>query len=252
MELGIRLSAVADLILPAEVFADVGCDHGYLSVYLVEKKKCDRMIAMDVKKGPLERAESTIQRYGYTGQIQTRLSNGIRELEIGEAEGFVCAGMGGRLALQILFQDREKVALMKQIVLQPQSELWLVRRMLSVWGMSIEEERMVCEEGKFYPMMRIKPNVSFKYAKPVTDEKFLHNYKPDEWLCYAKELYGLSLLDSKNPILEEFMNKELNRLTAVREQLLRQTLTKRRPNRLTELEKEIFILQQAISCYFGE
>lgn len=252
MELGTRLSAVADMILPAEVFADVGCDHGYLSVYLIEQKKCNRMVAMDVRKGPLERAERTIQRYGCTGQIDTRLSDGIRKLKIGEAEGFVCAGMGGRLALQILFQDKEKVAVMKQVVLQPQSELWLVRRMLSVWGMCIEEERMVFEEGKFYTMMRIKPATSFKEAQPITQDCFLTGFHQSAWRRYAGELYGSALLDSKDYVLKEFMGKELIRLTNIREELSGRIPRENPPKRFIELEQEIYILQQALSYYFGE
>ena len=65
MDLGKRLSKVASLILPAETLADVGCDHGYLSIYLVEKALCRRVIAMDVNKGPLQKARENVRKYGY-------------------------------------------------------------------------------------------------------------------------------------------------------------------------------------------
>ena len=114
MELGKRLKKVAGLILPSDKLADVGCDHGYLSVYLIEKQICKYVIAMDVNKGPLQKAEENIRRFGYKDYIETRLSNGLNKLNINEAEGYICAGMGGPLALEILWNDRDKVKEMKE------------------------------------------------------------------------------------------------------------------------------------------
>ena len=157
MELGKRLKKVAGLILPSDKLADVGCDHGYLSVYLIEKQICKYVIAMDVNKGPLQKAEENIRRFGYKDYIETRLSNGLNKLNINEAEGYICAGMGGPLALEILWNDRDKVKEMKQVILQPQSELWLVRRTLKQWGFVIDKEDIEFEDGKYYFMMRIRP-----------------------------------------------------------------------------------------------
>lgn len=251
MELSVRLSAVADLILPTETFADVGCDHGYLSVYLIEKNICRKVIAMDVRKGPLERANQTIARFGCEGHVETRLSDGIMKLALEEADGFVCAGMGGRLALQILHQDKEKVARMKQVILQPQSELWLVRRMLLRWGMQIETEQMVCEEGKFYPMMRICPNLEFAFAQPVCEEKFLAEFAERDWKRYAQELYGKMLLESGHPVLKDFLEKEIARLSQIRNGLVQSKQCDSGKERLEELDAELLIARNARSFYFG-
>ena len=203
-----RLTACCKFINSGDRVADVGCDHGYLSIYLVQRNICQKVIAMDVRKGPLARAAQTIERFGCENVVETRLSDGIQKLALGEADGFVCAGMGGRLVLQILHRDKEKVACMKQVILQPQSELWLVRRMLSRWGMEIETERMVFEEGKFYPMMRIRPNAAFANAEPVCDEKFLTRFEQGDLKLYAEELYGKLLLEEKNEVLKEYLNRE--------------------------------------------
>ena len=188
MELSDRLLSVAKLVLPAKTLADVGCDHGYLSVYLINEKKCEHVIAMDVRKGPLARAEQTIRTYGMEPYIELRLSDGLKKLDFGEADGYVCAGMGGRLALQIMWQDRFKVAAMKQVILQPQSELWLVRRMLKKWGCVIAEERMVCDEGKFYPMMRMIPGEGFAEAKEVEEGSFLDCFTEDNWAGIYRDI----------------------------------------------------------------
>lgn len=250
MELSIRLSAVADLILPTETFADVGCDHGYLSIYLVQRNICQKVIAMDVRKGPLARAAQTIERFGCENVVETRLSDGIQKLALGEADGFVCAGMGGRLVLQILHRDKEKVACMKQVILQPQSELWLVRRMLSRWGMEIETERMVFEEGKFYPMMRIRPNAAFANAEPVCDEKFLTRFEQGDLKLYAEELYGKLLLEEKDSTLNLFLEKELKRLQQIRDGLLQNKQNDSGMARLAELEQEIKIVYFAREFYY--
>ncbi len=250
MELGIRLSAVANLILPTETFADVGCDHGYLSVYLIEKKICHKVIAMDVRKGPLERAKQTIEKYGCGAFVEPRLSDGIKKLALREADGFVCAGMGGRLVLQILYQDKEKVAQMNQVILQPQSELWLVRRMLAQWNMDIEEECMVFEDGKYYPMMRIRPNIGFASAKPVLDEKFLTGYQKNGWKHHAEELYGKKMLETKDGVLKEFLEKEKERLTLIRNNLLQGEQCSQKAERLEALQQELCITENAISYFY--
>lgn len=263
MELGKRLKKVADLISPAEVFADVGCDHGYLSIYLVEKKRCQRVIAMDINKGPLQKAEENIHKFGYGDYIETRLSNGLDKLSAGEAEGYVCAGMGGPLALEILWNDRDKVKDMKQVVLQPQSELWLVRRILKKWGFVIEQEDIELEDGKYYFMMRIRPgNHLSMEALPSADEIFLNRglitadgeYNRSEMSEEVLkertyELFSKELLDGKNVLLKEYIRKEEKRLSDVYQALCRQEDSAKCRERKETIEKELAIHQWALSQY---
>lgn len=263
MELGKRLTKVADLILLAEVLADVGCDHGYLSIYLVEKKRCQHVIAMDINKGPLQKAGENIHKFGYGDYIETRLSNGLDKLKAGEAEGFVCAGMGGPLALEILWNDRDKVKDMKQIVLQPQSELWLVRRTLKKWGFIIEQEDIALEDGKYYFMMRIRPGEASCMEEPPETESSLFDEKPetgaDEDDIYmiseeamenwTYELFAKELLEAKNPLLKEYIRKEEKRLLDVYKTLCRQEDSAKCRERMETVEKELAIHQWALSQY---
>ena len=80
-----RLKTAASLIREGAVLADVGTDHGYVPIYLLEQKKIKSAIAMDINKGPLERAREHIHLYGMDAYIQTRLSDGVAALEKGEA-----------------------------------------------------------------------------------------------------------------------------------------------------------------------
>ena len=78
MELSKRLQAVADLVTPGYTIADVGTDHAYIPIYLVEKGIVQRAVAMDINEGPLDRATEHIKENKLENQIQTRLSNGLQ------------------------------------------------------------------------------------------------------------------------------------------------------------------------------
>ena len=82
--------------------ADIGCDHAYLSIYMIKHQIAESVIAMDVNRGPLERARDNIRKSGYENQINVRLSDGIKELNVGEADTLLIAGMGGGLIQKIL------------------------------------------------------------------------------------------------------------------------------------------------------
>ena len=86
----------------------MGCDHGWVSVYLVQQGISPRVLAMDVRRGPLSRAQQHIRQRGLEAYIETRLSDGVAALEAGEADTVLCAGMGGRLMQRILEEGREK------------------------------------------------------------------------------------------------------------------------------------------------
>ena len=102
MQLSIRMQAVADMVTPGGRIADIGTDHGYVPIYLVEQNKTDHAIAMDVRKGPLARAGENIVRFGCSDRIETRLSDGLAMLKPGEADTVIIAGMGGLLTIRIL------------------------------------------------------------------------------------------------------------------------------------------------------
>lgn len=157
MELSVRLQAVADMVSKGRRVADIGCDHGYVSIYLYRQRQCERVIAMDVKKGPLERAKTNIERYGLSDYIDVRLSDGTEALNPGEADTLLMSGMGGRLTIRILEEGFVRLGRFEELVLQPQSELFLVRAFLRRQGIQIVDEQMVIDDGKFYTIIKAQP-----------------------------------------------------------------------------------------------
>ncbi len=189
MELSRRLQAVADLVSVGLVVADVGTDHGYIPIYLIETGKCKKAFAMDVNRGPLLRANEHIAEHGLEDKIETRLSDGVKQLKVAECEAVVIAGMGGALTIKILEEGRSVFQSLREFILQPQSELHKVREYLLEQGYCIVAEDMVQEDGKFYPMMKVINGASDAYHT-------------------VEFRYGKFLLSEKHPVLKTFLEKE--------------------------------------------
>ena len=136
--------------------ADVGCDHGYVSIYLVQKKIAGSAIAMDVRKGPLSMAEGSVREFGLEDAISLRLSDGLTLLNKDEADALVIAGMGGKLMISILEKKDIRQLGIKTSMLQPQSDIPEFRQYLRDKGYLIEDERVVLEDGKYYFPMRVR------------------------------------------------------------------------------------------------
>ena len=139
------------------VAADIGCDHGFTSIYLIEQGLAKHVIAMDINEGPLERAKEHIREYGMEADIETRLSDGTAKLAPGEADTLLISGMGGALICKILSDSPEVTARAKELVLSPQSEWATTRHYLLEHGFMIQREEMVLDQGKYYLILRAVP-----------------------------------------------------------------------------------------------
>lgn len=197
MQLSRRLQAVADLVTRGNRVADIGCDHAYTSIYLARQGISPHIIAMDINQGPIDRARENILKYECEDRIEARKSNGLEKLSVNEADTIIIAGMGGALTIQILTEHVTLMESVKELILQPQSELYKVRQMLSTHNFIIIKENMLCEDGKYYVMMKAVPS-----SMAV---------KPEAYLLVLKEhfYYGRLLLEEHNPILESFLNWDL-------------------------------------------
>lgn len=198
MQISKRLTAVSGLITPGFRLADVGTDHGYIPIKLVLSGQIPSSIAMDVNQGPLERAKNHIREYGLEDQICTRLSDGLERLKPGEADSILIAGMGGMLTVRILKNGKAVLEQIKELILQPQSDIREVRLFLQEEGFRITEEDMVEEDGKFYPMMRAVPDQEMK--KTLSEQQLL---------------YGPRLLDAGHPVLQRYLQYEQKLLERV-------------------------------------
>lgn len=235
MELSKRLSAVAGMVTKGNVVCDVGCDHGYVSIYLVKQGISPKVIAMDVRKGPLSQADEHIRMYGLCDYIEIRLSDGVERLESGEADTLILAGMGGKLMEGILTRGITKVSKLKELILQPQSEIQLFRRFLRENGFKIVDEDMVYEDGKYYPLMKAAPLGQGAEADSAGE---------------VEDLYGAILLSKRHPVLKQYLDFQQEKLAGLLNELtvLSETSEKSK-KRIDEVKKELLLNQLARERY---
>lgn len=207
---------IADMVTEGSRVADVGCDHGYLSIWLVQAGVSPGVLAMDVRKGPLAAAQEHIAEYGLGDYIETRLSDGLKNCEAGEAETLVCAGMGGRLMRRILRESMEKVKSLKELILQPQSELMEFREFLRRAGFEILAEDAVCEDGKYYFAMKaVYRGEGCEDGNEADTYESCEETIPD-WVC---DRFGEKLLLERNPVLLQYLLWRRDVLTQVMEKI---------------------------------
>lgn len=148
-----RLAAVADMVTPGSVVADVGTDHAYLPIWLIKKGVCPTAIAMDIRQGPLDRARENIRRYQVEEKIWIRLSDGLEQLKPGEADTVVIAGMGGELISRILARAPWVKQQAIRFIFQPMSAAAELRIYLSQEGYAIQKETAVMDAGRIYTVL---------------------------------------------------------------------------------------------------
>lgn len=225
MRLSKRLELVASFVKEGSILADLGTDHGYIPIALIERGVAGGAVAMDVRAGPLLRAGKHIRMHGLEDRIETRLSDGAMLLKPGEADTVVIAGMGGELVIHILEGGRHLWDSVDQWVLSPQSELWKVRRFLKEQGFMISREAMVEEDGKYYTVMEA--------ARGEMGE-----------MTEAQLCYGKCLIRDKDPVLRDYLRKEEKQMEAIRLQL-EASGSKGAGERLKELLRELLRLKEA-------
>lgn len=144
---GVRLKAAAGYARPGKFIADVGTDHAYLPVYLLESGISSGALATDINRGPLERAAANVAGAGLGDRITLRLADGLRGAEEFCPEDIFILGMGGELIARILgdseYIKNEKI----RLVLQPMTRQAALRRFLLEGGFRIDDEVLVKDEG---------------------------------------------------------------------------------------------------------
>lgn len=191
-----RLRTVAEMIGKTDVLCDIGCDHGYLPIYLLGNQKIKKAYACDLRDGPLKTASKNIAAYHMKDHIVTVKSDGLRELGSVSFDVISICGMGGRLIAQILENDIEIARRANYLVLQPQSEIPVLRRFLAENGFVIEEEKIAVEDRRFYVVMSVSKGV-----EPYRDE-----------MSY---LLGRKLLDRKDELTRQYLLKEKQRFQTI-------------------------------------
>lgn len=237
-----RMLATVRMVSAQRSVADVGCDHAYNSIYLVQQKQPLRVIATDINEGPLKRAADNVARFGVADRVELRLCDGLAGVEPGEVDTALIAGMGGRLMVTILSNRPEVLAGITELVLQPQSDRECVRRYLRENGFVITDEDMVWEEGKFYAMFR---------AVRATAECGTEKMPPSNAAVVPQVLadrFGALLLTGRHPVLKEFLTQELAKCE-LRLDGMEGTEHPRSKERAREMRLEKQAMEEALQYY---
>ena len=139
--------------ISGKTVADVGTDHAYVAVKLVSTGRCDRVIATDIRRGPLEAARRNVKKNNCSDRVELRLGAGLSPLAAGECDEIVIAGMGGELICSILRDGAEVAAAAKRLLLQPMNSQAMLREFLTDNGYAIVCEDIECEGFKVYNLI---------------------------------------------------------------------------------------------------
>ena len=211
-----RLQTCCSFVKPGDRVADIGCDHGYLGIYLLKNGIARSVIASDINKGPLESAIRNSEKFGVRDKMSFYLSDGVRNIPR-EFDTLVCAGMGGDTMISILESAPWLKDSQYRLVLQCQSKNGGLRRYLTDNGWRILQEQIV-KDGKFlYPVTEIiwqpgeklTPGQCYFPPALVKNEHYEAYY---EWVIKGLENIVLNRKEQADPFmaqaLEELRKKE--------------------------------------------
>ena len=227
MELSIRLKTVAEAVTKGNRVADVGTDHGYVPIYLVKNNLSPDTV--------------------------------------------IIAGMGGDLICKILKAKPEFLIEGKEFILQPQSEWFKIRRLLKEYRYQIEKEWFLKEDGKYYVIIKAEPAWTqpqrlkhqqpsiHEYIKEISDTQ-VNQAVSEKDMESIYEQYGKYLIETKNPVLKEYLEKEITKKESIAAEL-KQSIKEieseelsgkergniaKRQRRYQEIQKEIRDMRKAI------
>lgn len=189
-----RIREAMRLIGDVDCLIDVGTDHALLPIAMIEAKQARRVIALDNKQGPYEKALANVAASGHADQIDVLLSDGFDKVKT-QADAASILGMGG-LAIQAILEKAD-LSGFRVLVLGPQSEETSLRFWLAEHGFAIVDEAFVVDREKHYPLIRAE--------------------RGSMSLNLVEARYGPVLLSRRDPALFARIETELKHLTAARE-----------------------------------
>ena len=214
-----RLAACCQFVRPGDRVADVGCDHGYLGIYLLQKNIAASVIASDVALQPLASARENARKYGVEKKISFHLCSGVSGIPR-DFDTLVCAGMGADTMIAILSAAPWLRDSRYRLILQCQSKRPQLRQWLWKNGFSILRETLA-QDGKFiYPIMEVT------YA-PCPPQPL--------WACYLSP----ALLECGSPLLPEFRKRVLEGIGKTVDGLEKSGQEPQRLERFRKLKQEL-------------
>ena len=202
MKLTNRLLKIANLVTPNKRLADIGTDHGYIPVYLLNKGVIDFAILADINKGPLENARSEVNRNKLQEKVDLRLGSGIEVLKKGEVDEIIIAGMGGILIADLLEANKEVAHNTEKLILQPMQAQEELRIYLLNNGYEILDECLEKEDFRLYEI------IVAKYTG--------RNTNVEDNIYYE---VGKKLIENKDKLLPEFIENKIKKYNNIIEKL---------------------------------
>ncbi|HFI0579074.1 TPA: tRNA (adenine(22)-N(1))-methyltransferase TrmK [Streptococcus suis] len=195
-----RLAAVADYVPQGARLADVGSDHAYLPLFLVEQGRIDFAVAGEVVQGPYQSALQNVEQAGQSEKISVRLANGLAAVELADQVSTITiAGMGGRLIAEILEAGKDKLVSVERLVLQPNNREDDVRHWLIEHDFQLVAEKILEENDKIYEIL-----VAEKGSVDLAADQLR---------------FGPYLLEEQSATFQKKWLKELDKLTYALEQV---------------------------------
>lgn len=218
MKLDSRLAAVADLVRKGKVLADIGTDHAYLPVYLIEKGIIQNAVGADLRVGPLKNAKATVVSYGYSDKIELRLSDGLDNFKENEVDEIAVAGMGGLLISEFIERTQWLRNSNIHLILQPMTHAEELRKTLFDNGFAIDKE-VVAKDGEklyivfssYYGNTTVYTDFDLIVGKlPCNDDVLSKEFLAHIFDKYNKKLTALKKANKEYTDLEKLV-KELSK-----------------------------------------
>ena len=218
-----RLSAIAEFAENFERVADVGTDHGYIPVKLLQSGRVKLVIASDINSGPLEHAKLTAAEQDIKSGIEFFISNGISHLDKDSVDAIIIAGMGGETISEILSNSDWISGGAIKLILQPMTKTQLLISWVYCNGLYISDARLAEDDGEIYLIMYVEAGIASA---------------PSDADLYAPR----KLLENADPLLDRYLDMLISRLTYAKNGM-KNAKELKSPERLRHLEAAVMGLE---------
>jgi|LSQX01.2.fsa_nt_gb tRNA (adenine22-N1)-methyltransferase len=176
-----RLALIASKVDKGSKVIDIGTDHGYIPIYLMQEGISQKIMASDIKKGPLQKALANIRNNDLEDKIKLILSDGLEKIDTDGFDTIIIAGMGGIQICEILSKDIEKTQNIKKLILQPMTASEVLRKWLKKNEFIIIDEELTYEQRKIYNVIvvvhgkgEIEEDIYYYIGKRLIEKKDPH------------------------------------------------------------------------------
>lgn len=228
MELSKRLNFIINNIDKTSVLADIGTDHGYIPLYATQNGICDKAIAIDINKDPLDKARLNAILEGAGDELEFRLGDGLNPLKKDEVEAVIIAGMGGNLIRDILEESIDKVSSLNYLILVPAQNPEVLREYLYNNDYEIICEDLCEEEEIYYELFKVRK----KAGESMGLDSIYYEVSP-------------KLLMQKHPLMKDYLNSKVDNYKRILSFITESTVSAR--DRRVAVEEKINIISNMIN-----